>query len=157
MKRRLRIAVSVFFALVAVAFAALWAYALGRFESVWRLGTNSSVTIVAIDQGILSMTHSTGGAERPTVTRWEWWGYPVSSLPPAYANRIPESLWRQFRFQNSATTFHTSFPIWLPMAACALVAAFASAPWSRRFSLRTMLIATTLVAIVLGLAVWAGR
>jgi hypothetical protein len=30
-------------------------------------------------------------------------------------------------------------------------------PWSKRFSLRTLLIATTLVAVVLGLVVWASR
>ena len=34
----------------------------------------------------------------------------------------------------------------------------AAAPWLRwRFSLRTLLIATTLVAVVLGLIVWAAR
>ena len=31
------------------------------------------------------------------------------------------------------------------------------APWSNRFSLRTLLIATTLVAVALGLIVWAAR
>lgn len=30
-------------------------------------------------------------------------------------------------------------------------------PYKRNFSLRTLLTATTLVAVVLGLAVWAGR
>jgi hypothetical protein len=41
-----------------------------------------------------------------------------------------------------------------------LIGALAAAPWirwSRRFSLRTLLIATTLVAVVLGLAVYAAR
>ena len=40
------------------------------------------------------------------------------------------------------------------------IAALAAAPWirwSRRFSLRTLLIATTLVAVVLGLIVYAAR
>lgn len=30
-------------------------------------------------------------------------------------------------------------------------------PWSNHFSLRTMLIATTLIAVVMGLGVWLGR
>jgi hypothetical protein len=47
------------------------------------------------------------------------------------------------------------FPHWFLVL---LSAAFATAPWIRwRFSLRTLLIATTLVAVVLGLIVWAAR
>jgi hypothetical protein len=41
-----------------------------------------------------------------------------------------------------------------------LLFGFAAAPWERmpsRFSLRTLLIATTLVAVVLALIVWATR
>lgn len=39
-----------------------------------------------------------------------------------------------------------------------LPAAIACLPWLRwKFSLRALLIATTLVDVVLGLAVWAGR
>ena len=48
----------------------------------------------------------------------------------------------------------------MPLVLLLLVAALVAVPWipySRRFSLRTLLIATTLVAVVLGLAVWAGR
>ena len=48
----------------------------------------------------------------------------------------------------------------LPYWCIALIAGmFAIRPWRGplQFSLRTLLIATTLVAVVLGLAVWAGR
>ncbi len=48
-------------------------------------------------------------------------------------------------------------PHWIVALVAALVGAL---PWAlkiRRFSLRTLLIATTLVAVVLGLAVWASR
>ena len=48
-----------------------------------------------------------------------------------------------------------TMPIW---GAVLLAAALAAAPWLRwRFSLRTLLIVTTLVAVVLGLAVYAAR
>ena len=49
-------------------------------------------------------------------------------------------------------------PIWLTVLVTAILA---SAPWrwtvERRFSLRTLLIATTLVAVGLGLIVWMTR
>jgi hypothetical protein len=46
-------------------------------------------------------------------------------------------------------------PHWMAVAACAI---FAAAPWSRwRFSLRALLVATTLVAVGLGTFVWLIR
>ena len=53
-----------------------------------------------------------------------------------------------------------SIPLWILVVTGSL---FAAAPWIlplarlRRFSLRTLLIATTLVAVVLGLIVWMTR
>jgi hypothetical protein len=43
------------------------------------------------------------------------------------------------------------FPVWCPVI---LSVTAAAATWIRRFSLRTLLIATTLVAMVMGLVVW---
>jgi hypothetical protein len=45
-------------------------------------------------------------------------------------------------------------PYWLP---CLATATLAIIPWLRRFSLRTLLIAMTLIAVVLGLVIWAAR
>jgi hypothetical protein len=46
-------------------------------------------------------------------------------------------------------------PIWFPVMIASIVAV---APWIKyrpRFSLRTLLIATTLIAVVLGVVVWS--
>ena len=48
------------------------------------------------------------------------------------------------------------FPHWLPTLLVATLSAAPWFPWSKRFTLRTLLIATTLVALLLGWAVWAG-
>jgi hypothetical protein len=48
-------------------------------------------------------------------------------------------------------------PIWLPILFVAMIAAVPWLGWSNRFTLRTLLIATTLVAVVLGLIVWPSR
>jgi hypothetical protein len=49
-------------------------------------------------------------------------------------------------------------PYWFPVATVAMIAVL---PWMRelkwQFSLRTLLIATTLIAVVMGLAVWATK
>ncbi len=58
------------------------------------------------------------------------------------------------------STMTIAGPLWCPILLTTLLAIL---PWTisldrlRRFSLRTLLIATTLVALVLGLAVWAAR
>jgi hypothetical protein len=51
----------------------------------------------------------------------------------------------------------TRFPMWLVVTAVAVVAAAPWFPWSNRFSLRTLLIGTTLVALGLGIAVYFAR
>ena len=64
-----------------------------------------------------------------------------------------------FTGRNSALIFGdmmgNSIPVWL---VAAVSAAFSAFPWlPRQFSLRTLLLATTLVAVVLGLIVWLVR
>jgi hypothetical protein len=48
-------------------------------------------------------------------------------------------------------------PMWIATGATVLMSAVPWIRWSNRFSLRTLLIVTMLVAVVLGLAVWAAR
>ncbi len=48
-------------------------------------------------------------------------------------------------------------PYWWLAWPTSLLALFPWIPWSTRFSVRTLLIATTLVAVVLGLIVWSVR
>jgi hypothetical protein len=48
-------------------------------------------------------------------------------------------------------------PYWFPVLSFAVLAAIAWFPWQRRFSLRTLLIATTLMAVALGTIVWSSR
>jgi hypothetical protein len=45
-------------------------------------------------------------------------------------------------------------PYWFPVLVSAALSTAPLFPWRSRFSLRTLLIATTLVAVVLGLIVW---
>jgi len=70
-------------------------------------------------------------------------------------------MWRRdgasWKFITSPSTWIIFFPYWFPTLLAA-VAAVATAPWLRwQFSLRTLLIATTLVAVVLGVIVWMSR
>ena len=63
--------------------------------------------------------------------------------------------WLGFRWESSLDAFDIIVPYWFPVSALAAVAAVPWLPW--RFSVRTLLIATTLVAVVLGLIVWLNQ
>ena len=60
-------------------------------------------------------------------------------------------------FANAVRIDNDSFVVadWMIVFFCILISAASWLPW--RFSLRTLLIATTLFAVVLGLVVWAMR
>jgi hypothetical protein len=155
MIRRLRIAVSVFFALVAVAFVVLWVRSYGGTElyshddgTLTTIGsTNGYIYFIRISRRFPA--GMTGNLpydwKRRTGTLPHGWRYGSGAVSPSPP---------RFEWSNTATKSKLTVPYWFIVSA---VAAMAYAPWiSRRFSLRTMLIATTLVAVVLGLAVWAG-
>jgi hypothetical protein len=83
-----------------------------------------------------------GGPSGNSVYQKEWLVSPVTGK----AN--PES----FHWELSRVHCQIRFPIWLMAIVCSAIAAV---PWIRwRFSLRFMLIATTLVAVVLARIVW---
>jgi len=90
------------------------------------------------------------------------------SLPLAPRTQVPEYAGgslsaSELHIHDSMSTIfgdrttYATVPIWMLGA---LVLALAAVPWIRwsaRFSVRTLLIATTLVAVVLGLAIYAAR
>jgi hypothetical protein len=77
-----------------------------------------------------------------------------ASIPAAHASlgdlREPY-FW--FAARKGVSGFCIVLPMWFPIL---MAVGIASAPWIRRFSLRTLLIATTLVAVVLGLMAVSG-
>jgi hypothetical protein len=55
------------------------------------------------------------------------------------------------------TAFSVTLPLWALVVSSIAIAGAPWIRWSKRFSLRTLLIATTLVAMMLGVVVWALR
>jgi hypothetical protein len=141
--RKLRIAWSVICAFACLLLVALW------IRSYWR---SDGVTYFH--------GSSTFGCESE-------WGrlLPYSqTLPPVkvkwlaaskdIGGETPQTPHPAFRLVRYPGYFSICIPYWFPAT---ITAALAAAPWlpgwSKRFSLRTLLVATTVVAVVLGLAV----
>jgi hypothetical protein len=86
-----------------------------------------------------------------TATRWDFASRPVVDKSKMFPNGIPVPLMLGFLWDSSPGSFYGIIPIWFLIT---LSAALAVAPWMRwRFNLRTLLIATTLIAFVLGAVV----
>jgi hypothetical protein len=140
--RKLRIAWSVAWAVVAVLFCVLWVRSYWRCDLVFR-EKSGWVTTVSSNRGVLYATQ----LERPFRIGYRGW-----QIDSRHTNDdIPGGVgWAQ-----TSTLMAAQLPIWCAILVLATTAAM---PWLRwRFSLRTLLIATTLVAVVLGLIVWFSR
>jgi hypothetical protein len=84
------------------------------------------------------------------------WALSTRSLKEVLARR--RLVDRQYEFasiQGLLVSDNTiCLPLWIPVALAAALAYVPWLPWPTRFSLRTMLIATTVFALLLGLVVW---
>jgi hypothetical protein len=99
----------------------------------------------------LSIAYGSNSAQPPPADRR--WPFMLSSMPQESPHHMLWAIGR--RVTPAGTTAYVYVPHWF--AAC-LVAIFAALPRLRwRFSLRTLLIAMTLVAVVLGLIIAFGR
>ena len=99
---------------------------------------------------VLRWLHNTNPYVVPptSIEESQWWTQ--KAITPGEALSPASKLWTE---SQSRLELHCWFPVLLSIM-------LAVAPWirlSKRFSLRTLLIATTLVAVVLGLVVWAAR
>jgi hypothetical protein len=135
MVRRLRIAASVFFAIAAVAFISLWLRSYWRCDIISRVDASGHFTTFGSNAGAVYLDLMSLGFGRPHP--WQ-----LSCL------RMNTKAGGSFEW--TVTQYKKAFrlPDWIFVGA---LAACTFAPWmKRRFSLRTMLIVTTLIAVALG-------
>jgi hypothetical protein len=158
--RKLRIAWSVVWGLFAVLLCVLWAHSYW-YRCVYGYRPTVTCTIgIESCQGRSAVTvwsHSPDpwGGKAPA-SYFRLFGYdshPITTDPndwPAYVRTLP--LWGRDPFRTRSDMNVVNFPIVIVPSIAACLAAL---PWIRwSFSLRTLLIATTLIAMLLGLIVW---
>jgi hypothetical protein len=132
--RKLRIAWSVAWGIVAVLLVALWARSYWWFDSFGAVpicGVSASGKLYLVKE----MTTVTFGTTMPLGnTRLRVWSVPID----------------QMRVEKAS--YFAVIPTWVLISVSMFAAVSAWLRW--RFTLRTLLIATTLVAVGLGLIVW---
>ncbi len=142
--RKLRIAWSVAWRIGTVLLVVLWVRSHHSELMAFRLGP-SSYSAFTFSKGWLHYYGSRVPPKPVTAIEWEFDSRHDLDLPTGI----------QWRITSSSQS--VAIPIWVPAV---IAGSLAGAPWLpllgrlRRFSLRTLLIATTLVAVGLGLIVW---
>jgi hypothetical protein len=137
MSRRQRIAMSLFFAMFALALVGVWVRSYRQWDDIGLFNSNSTGTCLSSSHGQLRL----GPAINPLpVSGLIWQASPAEKYAHA-----PE-------FYGSLNHRAVACPHWFAvMIGCIGVAA----PWCRLlFSLRTMFVTTTVAASLLGLGVW---
>ena len=164
--RGLRIAWSVWWGIVCVLLVALWVRSFGQYDAaIVRIPSNGVASATSffgrillgrIPESIASGAYVYGSA--PTGT-WEFSSVPiVAPHGEAQAQMLELRGFPGFGFFSNPTVsgfYRLDLPHWFLVF---LSASLAMVPWinqTKRFSLRTLLIATTLIAVVLGLIVWS--
>ena len=162
MLRRLRIAASVLFALLTVALVVLWVRSYYVYDNLEKV-TQTRVVQLRSALGCLSVwqqaPRGVGQSDLPVLLKELSVGRTFTSGPIG-ARPYPKNskTFMGFGWHRRGATSLISVP-WLFLVL--LCVSLGAAPWSSlysaRFSLRTLLIATTLVAVLLGALVWAAR
>ncbi len=144
--RKLRIAWSVVCGMLCLLLILLWVRSYWRFDYLCRLNRTPVYIGIESDTGLIALTWIDLRL-RPRATQNLAPGWTHSVLRPAVADNTR----RRFQLASMSGFLQVVFPHWLLVIP---TAAAATSPWlPRSFSLRTLLIATTLVAVVLGLIV----
>jgi hypothetical protein len=138
----LRIAVTALSLTACVLLVALWV------RSYWRLDTvhRKDISVQSV-QGILLCSSYDVARDR-----WVFWSNAKVAMD--YVGAMEDSGFRLvfgFGYKFYGDGRAVVVPLWLPVLVTASLATVPWIHWSRRFTLRTLLIATTLVAVVLGI------
>ena len=149
--RYLRIAFSATCLIACVLLIVLWVRSYWRNDIIGYRGP-SITTSAASEFGSLSFSRIYQTGESVWFTYLE----PVDRDESDYS---PIALLFMFGYVHRApnNSLGIYFPHWAPALLAAILAGIPWATVLRRFSLRTLLIATTIIAVVLGLIVWASR
>jgi hypothetical protein len=128
---------------------ALWVRSYWWDESLnWRYSTTENFHLGS-DSGVVFVAR---GTLSPLYPPWPVYTYANAS---GFANQ--RELIRMPKLIRTATISQIEIPCWLLFSVTVATAVLPWIPWARRFSLRTMLIATGLIAVILGVVVGTAR
>jgi hypothetical protein len=151
--RKLRIAWSVFCGIACVLLIVLWVRSYSTLDLIQATTTSRYFDLSSL-YGELRVMTETDNADRKYVPKWSASSWEVDSGMRLYGSPAKQSP-SGFYLDSGPTIEVAAIPTWFAFILCCTCTIAPWLPrWSGRFSLRTLLITTTLVAVLLGLAVY---
>jgi hypothetical protein len=146
--RKLRIAWSVLWGVVALLLCVLWVRSYWRIDVLHSPSTRNAWEIWSFNGRLIADWGFMGGGNG----KLQWTvetpvSAPVDSSRPMLG----------FAFRSGYISHAKSIPLWFVALLSGAIAGVPWLNWSTRFSLRTLLFATTLIAVALGFAVYSAR
>ena len=159
--RKLRIAWSVAWGVTSVLLVALWMRSYWWADNIGVHHRNVAPLghyfLLFSNQGRCACIHVTSGVGSQWIS---WTTSPIRQpATEAFPFKFSETHGRMGfdAYWLSTTDYGAFIPHWFLVIVSAAFGEVAWLQWPSRFTLRTLLIATTLVAVVLGIVVWAVR
>jgi hypothetical protein len=146
MLRVFRIAFSAFFVAMSLLLIGLWVRSYWRCDIVEGRSSAAEYFIFGSVRGFLFVAGKANFRSLCEITNWEF-----DSYPPDYDGRLPEPLILGFHFKQSQLGTALMVRFWFPVLVTTAIAVGPWIGWGRQFSLRTLLVATTLISALLGL------
>jgi hypothetical protein len=161
--RYLRIAFSAVCGIVCLLLIVLWVRSYFRADYlVWYPSSTQARGISTIVGSFMYLRHPDSNQYSYPETRLSVSPVDKNSREKIRKERADRNLFLGFgKWSPKPRVSVTIIPLWFPALLVAAIGIATAAPWIRqckwRFSLRTLLIAMTLVAVVLGMIIYASR
>jgi hypothetical protein len=159
--RKLRIVFSVAFGMICILLIALWVRSYSRMDQIYGHTSPTKVLHFGSMCGQLTFRYITDYRGTGIVRNWRPEGESVSEILKRRQRWPAKDDLLVYRFESPFGFGWESYGFYLPHWTLALAAGAGcialSVPWTCRFSLRALLIATTAVAAALGVIAWARR
>lgn len=147
--RYIRIAVTALSLTACLLLTALWVRSYSYVDILWGSPSEPEFLTIAIHQGTLTITLPLDGFPPLSKLEWEVAHYPIEFYP------MPQYWFPSFDRHEKNSEF--VLPFWVFGLGFGAIGAAPWIRWSKRFSLRTLLIATALVAVGLGTVIYLAR
>jgi hypothetical protein len=136
---------------VAVLVCVLWDRSYSQWNQVTRQTRAARYSVGSGHGGLYYTSFSSG--QNNLARKWTWESHRARGT-----EIFPTQRYLGFYFYAPAGTWTIFVPSWILLFVATLLAAIPMVPWFRwRFSLRTLLIVTAVIAVVLGVVVWFVR
>jgi hypothetical protein len=154
--RYLRIAISVVCCIACLLLIALWVRSYWWIDGAIGPISSNKVLLIGSNSGSFSFRID-DSSQHLSVSQWQADHHSIEEIASAFRQLGQKITFGgpQFGFSGTGNDFFVAH--WIIIAVIATIGAISSAPWLRwtkRFSLRTLLLATTILALALGTFAW---